>query len=71
MFYFWLAFIVLIARSKQCLILKMLYEILDCGVRPWFPNMGKVLYTLEISKMGLVSDLFGRQKIDMYIDSLV
>lgn len=72
MFYFWLVPIVLTSRSEQWFNFEKIFKILDYGVRPWFPNMGKVfLYTLVISKMGLVFNLFGKQKTDTYIDRLV
>ena len=72
LFYLWLVSVVLISRSEQWFNFENVSKILDCGVRPWFPNMGKgFLYTHIISKTGLVSDLFDRQKIDMYIARLV
>lgn len=44
LFYLWLVSIVLISRSEQWLNFENVSEILDYGVRPWFPNMGKVFF---------------------------
>ena len=75
MFYLWLLFVVLISSLEQWVNFENIFGILDCGARhqtPWFPNMGKVfLYTHQNSKTGLVSDLFGRQMLNMYIVSSV
>lgn len=71
MFYLWLLSVVLISSLEQWFNFENVSGILDFGFRnqpPWFPNMGKVfLYTYIISKTGLVSDLFGRQMLNMYI----
>lgn len=71
MLYLWSFFVVLISSLDQWVNFETVSRILDCGARhqtPWFPNLGKAfLYTHLISKTGLISDLFGRQMLNMYI----